>query len=194
MGIHGLPEGEAKELVAKTHFKKYDLQRWYGRFMKQFPHGGMNEEEFFKIYGGLFTDTFCSTITKHIFNSIDNNKDGVISFQELMMTLSMTIKGTNEEKVEWLFNVYDLDGNGKINLQEFKNITSVIQKALQKEPESHEEDDDDDGHADDVMEIVFDDVDKNDDGYWTLEEFAKGVKDHPGLINLLHKPHDKDDD
>ena len=195
--IHGLPESDAKQLVAKTRFKKCDLERWYGRFMKQFPRGGMNEEEFLKIYGGLFTDTFCSAITKHVFRSSDQNKDGVVSFQELMMTLSMTINGTNEEKVEWLFNVYDFDGNGKISLQEFKDIANAIQKVLQKEPKIYDDDeydeDDDDG-VHDFMQIVFDKIDKNDDGYLTLDEFAKGVKDHPGMVKFLHRPNEEDDE
>ena len=193
---YSLPNNESEELVAKTHFKKYDLERWYKRFMKQFPRGGMTEEEFFSIYGTLFTDTFCSTIAKHIFGSFDTNKDGVISFQELMTTLSMTIKGTNEEKVEWLFNVYDFDGNGKISMEEFQNITSVIQKALQHPKEEDtvvEEDEGEGGSAvDDYIQVVFDDVDADDNGYWTLDEFAQGVKSHPGLVNLLvvDKPKD----
>jgi len=179
----GASKGEAEisdemsDLINTTHFKKGDLKRWYKKFMKTFPDGQMNEEQFHEIYGNLFSCEF--SIAGHIFRSFDHNNDGVISFRELMITLSMTTEGSNEEKLEWLFNVYDFDGNGKISEEEVHHMANVIQDSMRQE-ENHGE------TSEEYISLIFDAVDDDGNGYWTLDEFIQGVQDHPVLMKLLH--------
>ena len=54
---------------------------------------------------------------KAAFNVIDTNKDGYISRQELHNALLLNNKMTPEEmqELESFFEVWDVDGDGKIN-------------------------------------------------------------------------------
>ncbi len=104
-----LPEEQTKELAAITNFKKEDLRRWYKKFMRDFPDGKLGKEKFREIFGKTYE---CEYLSEYIFGKFDRNHDGHVSFKELMLTLSVTMRGSNREKLEWAFDIYDVDGNG----------------------------------------------------------------------------------
>ncbi len=104
-----LPEDEAEELTAITNFKKEDLRRWYKKFMKDFPDGKLGKEKFSEIFGKVYESEYLS---EHIFGKFDRDHDGHVSFKELMLALSVTMRGSNREKLEWAFDIYNVDGNG----------------------------------------------------------------------------------
>ena len=175
-----VPEPELTDLINTTHFNKSDIKRWYKKFMKNFPDGQMNEQQFFSIYGNLFSSE--NTIAKNIFRSFDHNNDGFISFKELMITLSMTTAGTNEEKLEWLFTVYDYDGNGQISIEEVQQMAKLIHDSMKADGAAE--------HDEEYLSFIFDVVDDDGNGYWTKEEFIQGVQEHPVLVKLLCAPTD----
>merc|ERR1712142_322359 len=92
----------------------------------------MNREQFFHIYGNTFNAGISIELAECIFGSFDQDKDGYISFKELMVTLSMTTQGSTEEKLKWLFNVYDQNGDGRISFEEVQCIVDVMQRTMLK--------------------------------------------------------------
>lgn len=182
-----MPEDELMILTDSTHFQKEDLERWYKTFMKSYPDGLMNQQQFFDVYGKVYSAD--KNIAINLFKSFDANGDGFVSFRELMITLSLSTKGSKEEKLQWLFNVYDFDGNGRITLDEVRNLAGIFQKVRKggslrrlKCNLHHTEDDDKD---DDYISCVFNDIDLDENGYWTFDEFAQGVKRHPFLMKVI---------
>lgn len=66
-------------------------------------------------------DTFC----EHVFRSFDNDNSGKIDFKEFLVAINMTSGGSPRDKLEWAFNMYDIDGNGTIEKVEMIEIITV---------------------------------------------------------------------
>lgn len=54
-----------------------------------------------------------------IFNLVDKDKNGFISFREFVDMLVIFLKGTAEEKMKFMFDMYDINGTGRLNKTDF---------------------------------------------------------------------------
>ena len=65
---------------------------------------------------------------EHVFRSFDTNGDNQIDFVEFMVSLSMTSRGTFIQKLEWAFNIYDMDKDGFVLPKDMFRILRVTNK------------------------------------------------------------------
>ncbi|KAK6195163.1 hypothetical protein SNE40_000643 [Patella caerulea] len=176
-----LTTSELNDLNACTKFEKKELQQWYRDFMKDCPSGVLKKEEFQNIYQQFFPHGNPSKFAGFVFNVFDYNKDGLITFTEFIRALSITSRGSLDEKLDWAFTLYDLDNDGYITKDEMIDIVDAIYSMvgnlldLPKDEDTPEK----------RVNKIFDQMDLNHDGKLSKEEFREGSKCDPWIVQAL---------
>lgn len=114
-----------EELQGNTEFTAEELRAWYQSFRKECPRGRITRQQFQSIYAKFFPDSDPKAYAEHVFRSFDANSDGTLDFKEYVIALHMTTAGKPNQKLEWAFSLYDVDGNGAISKNEVLEIVMV---------------------------------------------------------------------
>lgn len=176
-----LKQEEVEDLKKRTYFTEKEIQNWYKGFMKDCPDGRLTLEGFTKIYKQFFPFGDPSKFASFVFNVFDENRDGYIEFHEFLTALSVTSRGSVQEKLKWAFKLYDLDNDGYITRQELLDIVDAIYKMVGNMVNLPEEE----NTPEKRVNKIFDIMDKNRDDKLTFEEFLEGSKKDPTIIQAL---------
>ncbi|CAG9538823.1 unnamed protein product [Cercopithifilaria johnstoni] len=169
------------ELESKTYFTKKELRKWYKDFVKDYPTGKLKIEEFQNIYKKFFPNGDPTKFATFVFNVFDSNEDGCISFHEFITALSITSRGTLDEKLNWAFSLYDMDKDGYITMKEMTDIVEAIHSMIGNILELPK----DENTPEKRVAKIFSNMDHNLDGKLTLEEFKKGSKSDLCIVQAL---------
>ncbi|KAK0742173.1 hypothetical protein B0T21DRAFT_409013 [Apiosordaria backusii] len=176
-----LPDDQLKELQKSTNFDKKELQQWYRGFLKDCPSGMLTKAEFQKIYAQFFPFGDPSTFADYVFNVFDTDKSGTIDFKEFICALSVTSRGKMEDKLDWAFQLYDIDGDGKISYDEMLKIVEAIYKmvgSMVKLPE-------DEDTPEKRVRKIFRMMDKDENGSLDMNEFKEGSQRDATIVSAL---------
>ncbi|KAM3964989.1 Kv channel-interacting protein 4 [Aphomia sociella] len=151
-----------------TRFTEPELKRLYRGFKAECPTGVVREDTFKIIYSQFFPQGANTAQYAHyVFNTLDQDRSGLLSFEEFVTGLSILSRGTLEEKLRWTFSLYDINGDGCITKEEMTEIVGAIYDLMGRivDPMADEE------VVRDKVERLFQKMDLNRDGVLTLDEF-----------------------
>uniref|UniRef100_A0A3P8V8V8 Potassium voltage-gated channel interacting protein 1 n=1 Tax=Cynoglossus semilaevis TaxID=244447 RepID=A0A3P8V8V8_CYNSE len=179
------PEG-LDQLEALTNFSKRELQVLYRGFKNECPSGVVNEETFKQIYSQFFPQGDASTYAHYLFNAFDTTQSGSIKFEDFVTALSTLLRGSITEKLQWTFNLYDINRDGYINKEEMTGIVRAIYDMMGKYTYPALKTDAPKQHVD----AFFQKMDKNRDGVVTLDEFILSCQEvlrtaHVQILNQI---------
>ncbi|XP_072342118.1 calsenilin-like isoform X5 [Scyliorhinus torazame] len=120
------PEG-LDELQGRTKFTKKEIQSLYRGFKNECPSGMVDEDTFKAIYSQFFPQGDASTYAHFLFNAFDMDRRGAIQFEDFVIGLSVLLRGTVHEKLNWAFNLYDINKDGYITKEKMdRNQDGVV--------------------------------------------------------------------
>ncbi|CAK8690758.1 hippocalcin-like protein 4 [Clavelina lepadiformis] len=174
---------DLNELVNHTDFTEQEIQQWFKSFKRDCPSGILSLKEFEKLYKDFFPNGDAKSFAEHAFRTFDANGDGTIDFREFMCALSVTSRGTFEDKLNWAYNMYDQDKDGHVTKKEMLEIMKAIYKMVGKE--KLEEVITDGLSPEQRVDRMFNIMDNDGDHQITLEEFKQAANKDPKLVMLL---------
>ncbi|XP_035519560.1 Kv channel-interacting protein 2-like isoform X1 [Morone saxatilis] len=174
------PESMDK-LQEQTKFTKKELQVLYRGFKNECPSGVVNEENFKTIYSQFFPQGDSSMYAHFLFEAFDTNKNGSVSFEDFVFGLSIILRGTINDRLNWAFNLYDLNKDGCITKEEMLDIMKSIYDMMGKYTYPTMQDDAPREH----VESFFQKMDRNKDGVVTVEEFIESCKKDENIMQSM---------
>ncbi|XP_067125792.1 Kv channel-interacting protein 4-like [Centruroides vittatus] len=170
-------------LCKSTNFTKSEIRIMYQGFKQECPSGIVTEETFKGVFSQYFPQGDATQYAHYVFNTFKHiSHKKTLTFEHFINLLSSLSRGTVNEKLKWVFGLYDINGDGYITKQEMLNIVSAIYDMLGHYTDPAV----DEYSAMEHVEKVFNQIDSNKDGVITFDEFmAWCQKDEARTRSLL---------
>lgn len=116
-------------------------------------------------------------LAHRLFNYLDKDKSGYLSLHEFINGLEVVVNGTQEQKFEFLFKVFDMDGDGRLN---FQDMRMMLKCCLENLPSLDKNE-----TIEELSVALFQDIDKDSSGDISLDELKDAFRRHTGIYNSL---------
>ncbi|KAA3676554.1 uncharacterized protein DEA37_0012080 [Paragonimus westermani] len=180
------PELQAKpasirKLESVTHFTRKELQSIYQGFKKVCPTGYASKDTFVQVYQSFFPSRASAAYAQMCFRVFDKERSGELTFEQFARVLSQITRGTEAEKIEWIFSLYDLNGDGYISRVEVNEVATAIFDLVRVRSENSR----DLKTIEERVNTMMETYDLNHDGKISKEEFfSVSTNDSDFLANL----------
>jgi len=158
---------------------------------KDFPSGQLNRKQFFQIYQKTDADIIPNAFCDHIFRAFDANGNGSICFTEFLVGVSMPTAPNSKKdltnKLDWLFKIFDINGDGLIDKIEVQVVIDSYYKLLDHNTDTINLKVQSHIHANEIFEKL--DIDKK--MFITREEFTNSCIEDYKLLNLFAPSYSK---
>jgi len=142
-------------------------------------HGKLNKIEFRKIICGqrLFPGA-SEELLDTLFNAFDIDNSQHVSFYELASALAVLSKAAPEEKLQYMFEIFDHTGSGELDPSDVQSIVKqmkIVTDALGRDTSKLEP----------FVRFLLDDGDVDGNGKITKMEWLQAARKANGILDLL---------
>ncbi len=158
-------------LMKRTKFTREQILEYYQTFRNRCRSGRLSKSEFVDFYQKLLRSNSSETYCEFLFRAFDSlSKDGFIQFDEYLIAIYIhSNASTAREKLDWLYNAYDYDGDGFINYHEINQIVHALFILYEMDREKYS--------VAYVSYEIMSILDLNDDDKISKQEFINMLKD-----------------
>eukprot|EP01105_Mastigella_eilhardi_P002904 TRINITY_DN13757_c1_g1_i1.p1 TRINITY_DN13757_c1_g1~~TRINITY_DN13757_c1_g1_i1.p1 ORF type:complete len:184 (-),score=86.12 TRINITY_DN13757_c1_g1_i1:133-630(-) len=157
-------------MVATTNFTETELRRLYRRFKKLDTDGSgtLTPDEFTAI-----PDLKMNPLLGRLLSIFDKNKDEEIQFSEFVTTLAtLSNKGSQQQKLQFAFQIYDMDGDGYISNGELFQVLKMMVGSNLNDVQLQQ-----------IVDKTIIAADEDKDGKISFEEFVKIINKNNDSIS-----------
>lgn len=163
---------------------------------------GIDKETFLQYF------PMTGLLGERLFVQFDVKKTGYIDIDDFVSNLAQVCRGSMEDKMRFLFNMYDTSHDNTVSKQELTTLLNQVPKhilvgySLDREAvpsldvevtetgDDSEEDTDELQHVDeytnhDIIEKAFEECDLNHEGRLSYEQFKMWVEKTPGILEYI---------
>ncbi|XP_018056077.1 PREDICTED: NADPH oxidase 5 [Atta colombica] len=157
----------------RAGFDKENLE-WLEKIFKQTVG---NEREICREEFKTIVTSKNPFFTERVFQIFDKDNSGTISLQEFLDAMHQFAGKSTNDKIRFLFKVYDIDGDGLIQLRELEHVM----RACMEENGMKFSDE----QIEDLTIALFEEADQDNRGAITFEGLKKQLEKHEGLLENL---------
>uniref|UniRef100_A0A8D8U2N7 Kv channel-interacting protein 4 n=1 Tax=Cacopsylla melanoneura TaxID=428564 RepID=A0A8D8U2N7_9HEMI len=172
---------ELTKLAKTTKFTRKEIQLIYRGFKQECPSGMLDEDSFVHIFAQFFPQGDATQYAHYVFNTIKHSQTSKITFEDFLGILSRVSRGSVQEKLHWIFGLYDLNGDGLITKKEMEEVVTSIYDMLGRNIEPQIDDTTVKAHVDKIFTLI----DTNKDGVVTIDELIQWCSRDEGVLKSL---------
>lgn len=167
---HSLSDTTIRNILDRTKFTREEIIDWWHGFLADCPSGLLDKEKFIEVYQFKYPNGRAKGFCDHVFRTFNPDKrTRVIDFERFMCAINVTLKGSADEKLEWAFTMYDINGDERISKNEMSNVLESMLDLLGKEKTGV-------NSPKKQVDKIFERIDLNKDNYISKDEFFLGCK------------------
>ena len=175
-----ISEAEQKQIFKtvqeKTGLSEKEVKTQFEEFMKICPNGAMTKKKFIELSRATLGDQ-ADFLSDSLFRVFDEDNSGTMDFTEYMLAINATSLESPEDKLKWMFDVFDKDGGGTISPQE---IRAMLQGLFEMSGQEFDEED-----LDIASKGIMDVIDVDGDGEVTKKEFIANAMKSEFIASML---------
>ena len=178
-GKYVLNKRDLEYLSTHTQMSKEEIHSRHDQFVIKHPDGKIPKDEFLSILRDCYSDCNIKKLDDYVYRMYDKNKDDFVDFKEFTLVLYMLSSGSPEEKLLQIFDIFDHNRTGFISnlamtkmVREMYNVIDISERPPGMNPIS-------------FAKAIFNDMDTNQDGQISKEEFIKACMDDESFSSIL---------
>ena len=119
-----------------------------------------------------------SLFVEQMFQLIDQDGNGFVSFREFLDMIVIFAKGSPEDKIKLMFDMYDVDKSGQLDRSEFKKMLKAMMEMVNAQVSPDQ--------MDQLIESMFTAAGFQNKEDLTLEDFNVLLRDHKEELSSAH--------
>ena len=173
-----LREEDISALSKSSGLDGAQVKEAFDSFVAEHPNGRMKPKDFRTMVSQAMPKKDASKMEKHVFRVYDANNDGYIDFVEFMVIFYIMSDGAPGRVLGKIFRVFDVNSDGTITKKELTRLMKVMY-GLPKTKDHNIT------AKDLIAKSAFVEIDKDNDGKVSLDEFTTACLSQEKLTKML---------